>query len=290
MPAFALAVSLFVLSQSALLVRLAKDASALDIGFWRMLIAVPMLVAIGAGQGSLRELPRLRPRQLGALALCGLCLYLHWWTWFVAVQTTALANAMVLFAMSPLFTALGAWAFFREPFERRHGVALLFCFAGVCILFRDTLNLEPAHLRGDALGFVASLLFSLYVLLGKGIRRDLGNIPFTVVTYGACGLLFFLTLLARRELHAGFGGPTWLALLGLAVGPTLLGHALFTYCLQHFNVNLMNILILTEPVLGSVVAYWVLGESFTAGVVVGFATVCAGILALFLPTLARGRG
>ncbi|MGZ3686406.1 MAG: DMT family transporter, partial [Bdellovibrionota bacterium] len=235
------------------------------------------------------ELRGIRARQLGALFLCGACLFFHWWTWFLAVQTTSLANAMVLFAMSPLFTAIGAWIFFREPFGRRHAFALACCFFGVCLIFRDSLEFVPAHLRGDILGFVASMLFSAYVLVGKGIRRGLGNMPFTVVAYFFCGLLFFLMLLFTGKLHADFSVPTWGALLGLAIGPTLLGHALFTYCLQYFNVNLMNILILTEPVLGSLAAFWILGESFSRGAILGFVAVTVGMLGLFLPDLARRR-
>jgi drug/metabolite transporter (DMT)-like permease len=287
MPSFALAISLFVLSQSALLVRLAKGASALDIGFWRMTMAIPMLLLVGALQGRLGEIMRVNRRQLAWLALTGFCLYLHWYAWFLAVQTTALANAMVLFAMSPLWTALGAWLFFREPFHRRHAFALACCFFGVCLIFRDSLSFNPERLRGDCLGFLASILFSAYVLVGKGIRRQLGNVPFTVIAYSLCGLMFFATLLLTGKFHADFQPQAWWALLGLAVGPTLLGHALFTYCLEYFNVNLMNILILTEPVIGSATAFWILGEAFTAGAVGGFTLVSVGMFGLFVPALLR---
>ncbi len=286
MPSLALALSLFVLSQSALLVKLAH-ASALEIGLWRMVMALPILLILNIK--NLRELGQLRPRRLGALALCGLCLYAHWFTWFLSVQKTALANAMVLFAVSPLFTAVGAWAFFREPFTKRHGIALALCLAGVVLVFRDSLHFEPARLEGDILGLLASLLFSAYVLMGKGIRRDLKNLPFTIVTYSSCAVFFALTLGFQGGLHAQFDRQTWWMFALLAIGPTLLGHALFTYCLQFFNVNLMNILILTEPVLGSVVAYFVLREPITSGVLLGFLTISAGVLSLFLPALAQAR-
>lgn len=286
MPSVALAISLFVLSQSALLVKLAH-ASALEIGLWRMILAVPLLLAIHVK--NLTELLQIQRKQLAALALCGLCLYAHWLTWFLAVQKTALANAMVLFAISPLFTAIGAWAFFRERFTKRHGIALVLCLAGVVMVFRDSLKLEPGHLEGDILGLVASLLFSAYVLMGKGIRRGLKNLPFTIFTYSSCAIFFALTLAAQGNLHANFDSQTWWMFALLAIGPTLLGHALFTYCLQFFNVNLMNILILTEPILGSFVAYFVLHEAITTGVFLGFLTICAGVLALFVPALAKGK-
>lgn len=287
MPALALAVSLFVLSQSALLVRLASPATALEIGFWRMVIAVPMLLALGLARGGWRELTRLSVRQILGLVLCGACLFLHWWSWFLGVQSTALANSMVLFALSPVFTAIGAWIFFREPFTPRHGVALFCSFLGLFIIFRDSLSLNPQHLRGDVLDFIACMLFSVYVLVSKGMRRGMGNLPFTVVTYASCGIFFFFTIRAQGAIRADFPPSTWAALLALAFGPTLLGHGLFTYCLQFFNVNLMNILILTEPIIGALTGYWILKEPIAPAVALGFGVISAGMLWLFLPALRK---
>jgi drug/metabolite transporter (DMT)-like permease len=290
MHSLALALSLFVLSQSALLVRLAEETSALEIGLWRMALAVPVLLLLGAIQGQLVLLRKLRSGQLAALGLCGLSLFGHWFAWFMAVKQTSLANSMVFFAVSPIFTALGAWMFFREPFERRHALAMGLCFAGILIIFRDSLRFDPSHLNGDLLALLASFLFSVYVLLGKGIRRKLGNLPFTILTYSSAGLFFLACLLVRDgSIRADFHARTWLLLALLALGPTLLGHGLFTYCLQFFNVNLMSILVLTEPVLGAMVAYFVISEPLTPGVVMGFLAISSGVLALFLPLLAKGR-
>lgn len=282
MPALALTISLVVLSHSGIFIRFC-EADAVAIGFWRMAIAVPMLAAMTLKAGQWGRVRGLRRRQVAALGACGFFLFSHWWSWFLAVQNTSLANTMVLFAISPLFTAVGAWAFFRERVTARHAVALLFCFAGVLVLFRGSLTLEPAHLRGDLLGLVASVLFSAYVLVSKGIRRELENLPFTFVTYSCAGL-FFLALLAVRGLPLlSYPPGTWAAFFALAFGPTLLGHALFTWCLQFYNVNLMNIVILSEPVIASISAWIFLREPLTAHQAGGFAFISLGVLALFVP-------
>jgi drug/metabolite transporter (DMT)-like permease len=250
-----------------------------------MVFAVPMLVTVGVIRGELKEFRNLNSRWFLALATCGFFLFFHWLTWFVAVQRTTLANSMVFFAISPFFTAIGAWFFFREPFERRHVFASILCFAGVGWIFHDSLSFEHERLMGDALALFSSVLFSCYFLLSKGIRRGLGNFPFTIVTYTSCGLVFAMVLAARGELAPHFDRNTWIALVLLAVGPTLLGHALFTFCLQYFNANLISILILTEPVIGSVTAYFVLGEPIKSGVIMGFLVIATGISGLFLPSL-----
>lgn len=288
MPALALVLSLVVLSHSGIFIRFCR-ADAAAIGFWRMAIAVPLLLAFLLARGQWGKVTGLRRAQWASLALCGFFLFSHWWTWFVAVQKTSLANSMVLFAISPLFTAVGAWFLYREPMTRRHAVALVFCFAGVAALFGGTLALEPAHLGGDLLGLLASILFSAYVLVSKGIRRQLDNLPFTVVTYSSSGLFFLVLMAARGIPFFGYDGTTWAAFFALAFGPTLTGHALFTWCLQFFNVNLMNILILTEPVIASASAYFIFQEPLTLHQAAGFALIACGVLALFMP-LRRRRG
>jgi drug/metabolite transporter (DMT)-like permease len=280
MPALALALSLLVLSHSGIFIRFAQ-ADAVAIGFWRMAMVVPMLLLLVLQQKQWGLVRGLGRRQWAGLFVCGLCLFAHWWSWFLAVQKTALANSMVLFAISPIFTALGAWIVFGEKISRRHLLALAFCFAGILVLFYGSLRLDPSHLAGDGLGLLASVLFSAYVLASKGVRATLPNLPFTLVTYSFSGLLFLALMQAFQLPLADYSSQTWIAFAALAVGPTLLGHALFTYCLQFFNVNLMNILLLTEPVIASASAYVILKEPLNFHQALGFLAIAAGVVVLF---------
>lgn len=282
MPALALAISLIVLSHSGIFIRFAR-ADALAIGFWRMAFVVPFLFLLLQQQRQWPLVSNLRRAQWGGLFLCGLCLFSHWWTWFLAVQKTSLANSMVLFAISPVFTAAGAWVFFREKITARHLAALLCCFVGVVVLFQGSLSLQPENFTGDLLGLISSVFFSAYVLASKGVRDRLGNLPFTFVTYSFCGALFLVTMQAFALPLYGYDAQTWGAFAALAVGPTLLGHALFTYCMQFFSVNMLNILLLTEPVIASTSAYFILYEPITFPQALGFFAIACGVLVLFVP-------
>ena len=70
MPALTLLFSLIVLSQSAPWVRLA-DTHAVAIGFWRMTIALPILILLALGKGRVKLLGNLVPGQWLRLVLCG---------------------------------------------------------------------------------------------------------------------------------------------------------------------------------------------------------------------------
>jgi drug/metabolite transporter (DMT)-like permease len=289
MPSLFLALSLIVLSQSGVFIRYAQADTA-AIGFWRLLLALPVLLLFFWHRGGVGELRHLNKKTWAAIALCAFFLFAHWWTWFLSVKQTSLANSMVFFALNPVFTAAGAWIFFGEKLERRQLLAMALCFLGVAAIFQDSLWLEPTHFRGDCLGFLCSMLFSAYVLVGKGIRRRLDNVSFTFATYSLCALYFVSVMLARSVPFTGYSPGTWAAFAALAFGSTLIGHALFTYCLQHFNVNLMSILTLTEPLFTAISGFLLFREPLTLGLAVGFALVAAGIAALYLPLLLASFG
>ena len=284
MPVLYLITSLIVLSQSAVWIRMsAADATA--IGFWRMIIALPILAVMVVKHEQWGRVLSLRRRQFWGLAFCGFLLYAHFYTWFLSVQKTTMANSMIVFASNPLYTAIGAWVFFGERVQPRHWVSLAFCFTGIYFMMRDSIHLSPEHLAGDVLGFVCALLFSAYVLMSKGLRRDLPNLPFALVTYSWVAALFGVSMLVLGVPFFGYSLQTWIGFSGLAFGSTLLGHSMFTYCLQFFNVNLMSISTLVEPMLTAVSGYLLFGEKLSSGAIIGFGFVVVGILVLYLPYL-----
>lgn len=284
MPVFTLLLSLLVLSQSAVFVRMAA-APAVAIGFWRMVIALPVLMTILWWQKRGKELTVLDRRQWISLALCGFFLFAHFYTWFLSIQKTSLAHSMILFCANPLFTAIGAWMFFGERVTLRHGVALLFCFAGVYCLLSEKAAIHS--LEGDLLGLLCSFLFSAYVLMGKGLRRRLANVPFALVTYGFTTLCFAFMMVALGLPFFAYGAQSWVAFSALAFGSTLLGHSLFTHCLQFFSVNFLSLSTMIEPVFTAISGAVFFGEPITRATVLGFFLVFLGILSL---SLRRPRG
>lgn len=282
MPALVLALSLFVLSQSGIFVRTAA-AHVVAIGFWRMVIVLPVLGVLLAWHKQWPLLIKLRPRQWAWLALCGFFLFTHFYTWFLSVQMTSLAHSMILFCSNPIYTAIGAWIFFAERASLRHVISLLICFGGIYLLLSD----KAGHhdLVGDAYGIACALLFSAYVLVGKNLRRELPNLPFVSVVYASCAFYFLVAMLALGLPFLGYGPASWASFAALAFGSTLLGHSLLTYSLQHFHVNLVSISTLVEPVFTAISAYLIFGEPLTAMSVAGFVLVLSGMLVLYAPYL-----
>lgn len=282
MPVLILTISLLVLSQSAIFVRMA-EAHAVAIGFWRMVIALPLLLGILFWKRASREVTRLQARQWGELAICGFFLFAHFYTWFISIQKTSLAHSMILFCTNPLFTAVGAWVFFREKASLRHGVAMVLCFAGIFFLLSDKAG--PGNREGDLWGVACAILFSAYVLMGRHLRKGMSNLPFSLATYSFCALYFAGMMLALGLPFLGYSPKTWIAFSGLAFGSTLLGHSLFTYSLQFFHVNALSISTLVEPIFTAASGRIFFGEPVTRMGILGFLFVGAGIVFLYFPYL-----
>jgi drug/metabolite transporter (DMT)-like permease len=284
MPVTLLLTSLFVLSQSAIFVRLA-NAPAPAIGFWRMIIALPVLAGFLFWHKRWKDFRSFRRRDWVGVSFCGFLLFAHFFTWFLSVQMTSVANSMILFSANPLFTAIGAWIFFGERMVWRHCVALLLCFVGVYFMIHESLSLSREHFDGDLWGLACAVLFSAYVLMSKGLRQRVHNLPFAFSTYSVVAGCFFASMLVMGVPFFGYSLHTWVGFSGLAFGSTLLGHSLFTYCLQFFNVNLMSISTLAEPLLMALSAYVFFGEPLSHGAIIGFPFVVGGIAVLYFPYL-----
>lgn len=285
--------SIVVLSQAGTLVRFAQ-ADSLAICFWRLLIAAALLAPLAFRERtSLRALGR---RDWLNLALTGFFLFAHFYFFFRAVQETTVAVATMLLSIGPVTTAIGAFWFFGERLSLHLLLACALGIGGIAALFGENLlALDPAHrlaLQGDQWGVLSAVFFSGYILTGKHLRTRLPNITFAWAIYLQTALYAMVAMWFCGVPFTGYSGQTWLAFLATAVFPTLMGHAIFTYCLNHLNVNFMSCMTLIEPLLAAVAARYLFGEKLTAFAGLGFVLTSAAVLALYwepLLSFLRGR-
>ncbi len=278
-------ISLVFQSQASVLIRFA-EAPSLVICFWRLLMATGLLAPWAyfapANRSALRALNRHDWLQLG---LCGFFLFLHFYFFFRAVQETSIANAMVLYSVNPVFTAMGAYIFFQERVTLQLAIACLFGIAGVFVLFNGSMSAAPSALHSDIWGDVWSVLsavfFSGYILTGKHVRRKLANSAFASAAYLQTAVYAALTMWIVGTPFTGHPATAWWTFFALAVVPTLGGHAIFTYCLNHLSVNFMSCAKLIEPALAAGAAIWLFNEPLTTHGVVGFILTSASVLVLY---------
>lgn len=272
-----LAVAVLCMSQPANLIRWAH-APIEVIGFWRLAIAVLALAPLAwRARGSWLALT-VRERWLHLAA--GVFLFVHLWTYVYSAQNTLIANCMAAFCTHPLLVGLGAWAFHGERPTARLGAAYVLAGLGVWALLAGSMSLDRSRLLGDLAGLASAAFYSGYVLLGRRLRRTLDNRAYAIGVYAVTAVLFFASGAARGVTWTGQPTTFWFAVLGLGLGVTLGGHALFSYLLGSMNVNLLTTAKLLEPIFGGVTAWLAFGEPLRARTGLAFALIAAAVLVL----------
>jgi len=273
-----LAIAALGASSGAVLVRLAESPAAVT-AFWRLAFSVACLVPILLYRGDWREWKSLGRRETSLLAISGLCLALHFLTWFRSLDFTSVASSTVLVSTHPLFVGLLSARLLGERPTRREWIGLSLAVAGALVIGWGDFRAGPDPLRGDLLALSAAVFGSLYFIAGRRLRRRLGLLPYVVPVYSVAALTCLLVGRSADLQFAGWSSGTWWALVGLAIGPTLLGHTGFNWALRHVRAYVVSVILLFEPLGATLLAILVLGRVELPGwnTFVGGAAILAGV-------------
>jgi drug/metabolite transporter (DMT)-like permease len=139
---------------------------------------------------------------------------------------------------------------------------------------------------GNFLAIAGSWCFSAYLLIGRKLRADMPLPAYLWLAYGA-GALFLLFGCAGAGVPlAGHALPAYLAALGMALGPQLLGHSAYNWSLKHVSPTFVAVVTLGEPVGSAILAWLFFGESFAQLQAAGFIMLLFGI---YLAAVGEGR-
>lgn len=268
----ALLVAVVAVSWSAILIRW-SEAPALGIAFYRLLFSTLIILPWG--------FRKVRPvtRKTVALSIAaGALLALHFATWISSLTYTSVASSVVLVATTPVFTAILAPVFLGEKPGKRGFIAIFLCVGGVVILAGGDFRMGGAALVGDLLALAGAVTASLYFMIGRNLREMIRFPAYLLLVYGAAAVVLGFLALGGSIRLGGYPGLTWLCIVGMAVGPNLLGHGLFNWSLRRLRALTVNMAILGEPVLATFYAALIFSEhpgiTFYAGAVL----IVAGIL------------
>jgi drug/metabolite transporter (DMT)-like permease len=217
-------------------------------------------------------------KELPMLALLGVILALHWWSFFYAIRISTVAIGLLGFAAFPMFVTVAEPFFFKERFRWFDALTATAIMIGL-ITVAWPIDLAASRTWGVLWGAFSGLLFAVLSLLNRRYVRRQSPIVMACFQNGfACltllpALFTFSWQPTGRELAL-------LLLLGLVC--TALAHALFIQSLSTVRAQLAGIVASLEPVYGIFFAFILLGEmpSLTAlsGGAIIIGTTCAAML------------
>lgn len=133
-----------------------------QIVFIRSIIALLLLLGIAAR--SQAGITGLKTQRLGLHTLRGLLLILSFTSYYLAIAALPLAEAVALYFVSPIFTAILSVLILKEVFKRQHFIALALGFGGTLVMLRPGIAIiEPAA----ALAILAALAYACSVMITR---------------------------------------------------------------------------------------------------------------------------
>ena len=248
--------------------------------FWRMAVGVPLMLFMArrVGSGLSRDVLR-------RTALPGLLFSLSFITGFASVKMTSIANATLVTNLQPVLVLFVAPRLFGERLRARQLGLGAVSMAGVLVVVLAAASTSGAKWTGDVMAVVNVVIWTGYFLLAKRQRVDgVDSWSFLAgVFLWASAVVLPFGLVASDDLGA-MTALDWWCVVGMAIGPGVVGHGLMTWSQSHLDVTLASILGLLSPVVSTALAWVVFGESLTALQIVG-----AGIVIGSLTMLVRDQ-
>jgi drug/metabolite transporter (DMT)-like permease len=271
------AVAVLAVSHGAIFARMAA-APALAIAAWRLTFATAVLAVILPWHW--QSLRATMNRRVALICLgASVCLALHFATWITSLKYTSVSNSVILVNTAPIWVALFGRMTGSVRLTPKTLGAIALAVAGAAIIgiggHGDTS--ASGSVRGDLLALAGGAAMGAYLLFARVARLQLPLVPYIFCCYSAAAIVLWGMAIGSSTQMSGFSQSTWLALVGIAVVPQLLGHSSYNWSLRFLHPSTVSITLLGEGVVGSALAFIYFGEAVPAATWFGGPLVLAAI-------------
>lgn len=287
----ALVGAIAAVSTASIFIRFAQEqAPSLVIAALRLTFASLLLAPI-AWFRHRDELKGLTRNELVLAVFSGLFLAVHFATWITSLEYTTVASSVVFVSTGPLWVALLSPVSLNERLTRAAVVGLLIAIlGGIAIGLSDACIwsnglrcpqmdqiLQGRAMWGNFLALVGAWTVSGYIIIGRKVRAKISLIPYIFLVYGISAVALILMMFAAGESPRGYPAETYGWIFLLALFPQLIGHSTYNWLLRYLPASLVAITTLAEPVGSAILAYFILSEIPSGGVMLGGLLILIGI-------------
>jgi len=258
-------------SSGGVLVRMLAIANAWEIVFWRSLFMALFVVGVLVVMHG-RRMPQAvvavgRPGLLSGLLLAGTFFF------FIGSLTrTTVANTFVLMSVSPFLAALAGRLVLKEKVPTRTWLAIGVAFAGIVVMFAD--SLDAGRLAGNLMALGVSCCFAGQVTVLRMYHARVDMLP-QVLIAGLCSLAIAAAL--SPPFAASGRDIAILALMGCVQLGT--GCLLATAASRELSATELGLLALLEPILGPLWVWAFMGERPDDATLAGAVIVLTAVIA-----------
>lgn len=213
-------------------------------------------------------------RDLLAILLSGLVLAVHWFTFFLSIQSASVAIALLAFATFPLFTT------FLEPMidgsrPRREDILTAVLVTAGLVLVTPSFDAGDRMTQGLLWGIVSAFTFAVLSLMSRAYS---GRYPAPSIAFYQQGFAALCTLPFALQWQGVLTASDVRDLAILGVVFTALVQGLVVASLRQLRAQTASVVFGLEPVYGILLAWLVIGEAPGVRTVAGGSLICGAVL------------
>ena len=276
-PIALLILALFCLASGGIFVRLSETGPTTT-AFYRVTLALPLALAwIRLDRGG-AALPTTRIGKPQFLAMAGgTCLGVDLALWHKSFFLTTVANANLLANLMPfVLVPLNIIIFKKNP-GKYYFLGLLLASIGLALLIGGKAHFTRQSVLGDSLAFATACFYALYLLITGKLRERYSAASLMFWSSLGCALFLLPLSLVLEGSLAITTARGWLVVLALATVSQIGGQGLLAYSIGKIGVNLSSALVLMQPLIAALYAYFLFRETLTVIEVCGAMIILAGI-------------
>lgn len=277
-------IAVFFFSTSAIFVRWSQPFNAIEIAFWRLIIATVLVALFGL---ITRQPLLLQRQQLPRFIFYGLVTALHFIFYIASLSFTTIAHTLAITYTSPIYVTIFSALVLHEPLPLRKYFGIGLTILGIAIMagFEPHYTSCSLHgqcmLLGDGLALLSALCFSIYSIAGRGERDRHPLFRYTTNVYGLAALWLLPAFLFFAFQHS-YSLAAVGALLALGIFPLGLGHTLYNAAVRKIHATYANLIATQEVTGGVILGIILLHEIPSATTIIGLLITLAGIISVLV--------
>lgn len=221
----------------------------------------------------------IRKNSFSILVFCAILMASSNIFFISAIKSTSVANVVLIFGTSALFSSFFAYLLYKERISRNIIVASFFMFIGLFIIFSDSLGV--GNLLGNIYALLCTSTFSFsFVLLAKYTK--ISRVVLTALT----GLfLSLITIILTDSIIIDMNNFLIIAIMGLLITP--ISRVLIGNGTKYINASEVSLLMIIETIMAPIWVWLFLKEIPSSNTFIGGSIIIATLVINSLYTLRK---
>lgn len=247
---------------------------AITTGMYRVLFSLPIFFLLT----KVNKYEYVMNSKEKMIAICaGVFLALDLILWNISFSYTTVANANLLANLVPFTVIPISYFIYKEKISREFILGGGIIFIGIIVLMGGKVNPTLNNFKGDGLAILTSIFYGLFIATVYKLRTKVSTIQ--LMSYASIGCLIILlpVSLILEGIYIPYTFKDFYPLIGLALLSQILGQGGLSYCLGKIKASYASLLVLTQPVISALYAYFIFNENLSFKEILGMFIILVGL-------------